>query len=73
MQKIFVPQFPRPGLVYYVVLVLYLRFAVRANKSDGVFGDSSNVLLELITFLTHIIKQVFISGFLPLTGRFYWG
>lgn len=35
MQKIFVPQFPRPGLVYYVVLVLYLRFAVRANKSDG--------------------------------------
>jgi hypothetical protein len=34
LQHIFLPQFPQPGLVYYAVLVLYLWFAVRANKSD---------------------------------------
>jgi hypothetical protein len=34
LQKIFLTQFPHPGLVYYVVLAMYLWFAVRANKSD---------------------------------------
>ncbi|MEW6182100.1 MAG: DUF1189 domain-containing protein [Bacillota bacterium] len=34
-QKIVSPGFPHPGVVYYILALIYLWFAVRAGKSEG--------------------------------------